>query len=263
LREKKKKKLIIPVHFGGLSVDMKRVYDLKKKYNCYVLEDASQSMGASFQKKPIGSCKFSDFTVFSLHPVKSITTGEGGLILTNNKKFYEKLLLLRSHGLKKSEKNHWQNNMLFLGYNYKITEFQCALGISQLSKLKGFISKRNQIAEFYKKKLKSLNINYQKFDNSKYTHAYHYFIISFIKAISKKKNEVFLNYLKEKGIYLGKQYLPIHLHSFYKKKINSKFENSEKYFKQSYQLPIYPRISTKNLKFICDNIILASKKFNM
>lgn len=262
-KEKKKKKLIIPVHFGGLSVDMKRVHDIKKKYNCFVLEDASQSMGASFYKKPIGSCKFSDIAVFSLHPVKSITTGEGGLILTNNKKFYEKLLLLRSHGIKKSEKNHWQNDMLFLGYNYKITDFQCALGISQLSKLKGFISKRNKIAKFYKEKLKSLHINFQNFDKSKYTHAYHYFIVSFVKVISDKKNKLFLNFLKKRGIYLGKQYLPIHMHSFYKKKINNKFVNSEKYFRQSYQLPIYPSLSKRNIEFICDNLIYAAKKFNM
>tara|TARA_B100000941_G_scaffold288291_1_gene264925 strand:+ start:1786 stop:2946 length:1161 start_codon:yes stop_codon:yes gene_type:complete len=262
-KEKKKKKLIIPVHFGGLSVDMKRIHDLKKKYNCYVLEDASQSMGATFHKKYVGSCKFSDIAVFSLHPVKSITTGEGGLILTNNKKFYEKLLLLRSHGLEKSKKNHWQNNMLFLGYNYKITDFQCALGISQLSKLKGFISKRNKIAVFYKEKLKSLNINFQNFDKSRYTNAYHYFIISFVKEVSNKKNILFLNLLKKKGIYLGKQYLPIHMHNFYKKKISNKFVNSEKYFKQSYQLPIYPSLSKRNLEYICDNIISASKKLNM
>jgi len=261
--KQREKKLIIPVHFAGLPVDMERINRIKKKYNCYVLEDSSQAMGSKFKDNYIGNCKYSDFSVFSLHPVKSITTGEGGLITTNNKNFYEKLKLLRAHGLLKDKKNHWKNNMIFLGFNYKITDFQCALGISQLSKLKRFISKRNRIANFYKKKLRHLNIEFQEFDNKKFLHSYHYFIIKFKKKISKKKNIIFINFLKNKKIFLGKQYLPIHRHNFYKNKIKGNFKNADEYFNQSFQIPIYTSLTQKNLDYICENILNTCKRMNM
>ena len=252
INKQREKKLIIPVHFGGLPVDNKKLSKIAKKYNCFVIEDASQAMGSNLNGIKIGSCKDTDLCIFSLHPVKSITTGEGGLILTNNKTWYKKILLLRNHGLEKSLSKYWESDMKILGFNYKITEFQSALGISQLNKLNKFIYKRNKIAEYYFKKLKNLNIKFQVYDKKTTKHSFHYFIISFKKKISKKKIFDITKSFNEYGIFLGRQYKPINFHTYYKKKFKQKFKNSINYYNQSFQLPIYPGLEKKDLDFIID-----------
>ena len=263
-KKDKKKKLILPVHFGGLPCNMKKIYKIAKKYNCFVIEDASQAMGAKYYNKYIGSCKFSDAAIFSLHPVKSITSGEGGLVLTNDKNLAEKIKLLRSHGIFKDKKVFWKNNMISLGYNYKITDFQCALGLSQLKKLKTFISKRHKIAKLYIKILSKAGVTFQIPTSSQnYYSAYHYFIILFKKKITEKTQKKFLFNLAKKGIYLGKQYKPVHKHSFYKKIINEKYPNSERYYSQGFQLPLNPNLKNKEINLICNKIIDAIKRFKL
>ena len=154
--------------------------------------------------------------------------------------------------------------MVSLGYNYKITEFQCALGLSQLKKLNIFIKKRQKIANLYIKKFKKLGVLFQESTNPKnYYSAYHYFIIYFKKPISAHVQKNFLFYLTRKGIYLGKQYMPIHKHSFYKRLIKENFPNSEKYFSQAFQLPINPNLSLKEIDNISNNVINAIKKFKL
>ncbi len=259
--DKKKRKLIIPVHFGGLPCDMRRIKKIALRYNCYVLEDASQAMGSKFENKLVGNCNYRDACIFSLHPVKSITTGEGGLVLTNSKKIKDKTKLLRSHGLKKDNKYHWKNDMIELGFNYKITEFQSALGISQLRKLKKFILKRKKISEFYLDKLKKLNLKFQNYQKIRFDHAYHYFIIKF-ENIQKNRIENFVHNLTKYGIYAGRQYKPINLHSFYKSKFKSKFPVSEDYFHSSIQIPIYPKLDKNDCKYIVEKLIYVIKKFS-
>ena len=259
--DKKKRKVIIPVHFGGLPCDMRRIKKIALRYNCYVLEDASQAMGSKFESKLIGNCNYSDACIFSLHPVKSITTGEGGLVLTNSKKIKDKTKLLRSHGLKKDNKYHWKNDMIELGFNYKITEFQSALGISQLRKLKKFILKRKKISEFYLDKLKKLNLKFQNYQKIRFDHAYHYFIIKF-ENIQKNRIENIVHNLTKYGIYAGRQYKPINLHSFYKSKFKSKFPVSEDYFHSSIQIPIYPKLNKNDCKYIVEKLIYVIKKFS-
>ena len=261
--KQKEKKLIIPVHFGGLPVDNKKLSKIAKKYNCFIIEDGSQAMGSNFNGIKIGSCKGTDLCVFSLHPVKSITTGEGGLILTNNKIWYKKLLLLRSHGLEKYSNNYWESDMKILGFNYKITEFQSALGVSQLNKLNKFIYKRNKIAEYYLKKLKNLDIKFQEYDKKTTRHAFHYFIISFKKKLSKKNILDMTKSLSESGIFLGRQYKPINFHTYYKKKFKEKFKNSINYYNQSFQLPIYPGLKKRDLDFIIDKFKKMYFKYNL
>ncbi len=239
---------------------MKKVKKIASKYNCYILEDASQAMGSKFNGKLIGNCNYSDACIFSLHPVKSITTGEGGLILTNKKKMSDKTKLLRSHGLKKDNKYHWKNDMIDLGFNYKITEFQSALGISQLSKLKNFIVKRQKISNFYFKKLNKLNLKFQSYNKVKYYHSYHYFIIKF-KSVTKKKFESFIKQLTKYRIFVGRQYKPVNLHSFYKKKIKTNFPISEDYYNTSIQIPIYPKLSKTDCNYIVKNLTLVINKF--
>ncbi|MEK7068159.1 MAG: DegT/DnrJ/EryC1/StrS family aminotransferase, partial [Patescibacteria group bacterium] len=140
----KKTKAIIPVHFAGQPCAMIYIKNIAKKHNLRVIEDACHALGARYRNTAIGSCKHSDLAVFSFHPVKSITTGEGGAIATNSKTYYEKLLLLRSHGMHKGKDG--KNVMIALGYNYRITDIQSALGVSQLKKLASFIKRRHQVA---------------------------------------------------------------------------------------------------------------------
>ena len=154
LRKKNREKLpklIIPVSFAGSSSEMDKIFRLAKKNNIKIIEDASQAMGAIYKNKKLGSCQHSDITVFSLHPVKTITSAEGGLILTNNKKIYEKIKLLRINGVKRTKQPSWYHNVVSFGLNYKISELNCALGLSQLSKVNSFIKDRQNIAKFYKK----------------------------------------------------------------------------------------------------------------
>jgi len=157
----KKTKAIIPVHFAGHPCNLEEIKDIAKRHNLLVIEDAAHALGAEYKSSKIGSCKYSDMAIFSFHPVKSITTGEGGAVLTNNKKFYEKLLMMRSHGITKKNSEFraqnpktaggWYYEMQYLGFNYRITDFQCALGISQLKKLDKFIKARQIIAKKYNK----------------------------------------------------------------------------------------------------------------
>ena len=137
-------------------------YKLKKKYNCKIVEDTCHALGAEYKfnqnKFKIGSCKHSDLCTFSFHPLKTITTGEGGAVTTNSKKYFKKMLLFRSHGIERNKKEHWKYQISDFGFNLRLTDFQCALGISQLKKIDKFVNKRKKIATNYKKKLKKLRI---------------------------------------------------------------------------------------------------------
>ena len=161
-KQKRLPKIIIPIAFAGYSSDMKKIYQLSKKYKFKIIEDASHALGGKYKNNMVGSNKYSDLTVFSFHPVKMITTGEGGAITTNNNNLAKKLYALRSHGIeknltKKQKKNTpWLFNQNFLGFNYRLTDIQASLGISQMKKLNFFIKKRNQIAKIYDKELKYL-----------------------------------------------------------------------------------------------------------
>jgi dTDP-4-amino-4,6-dideoxygalactose transaminase len=148
-------KAIIPVHFAGHPCDMQEIYSFAKKRNLLIIEDACHALGAEYRGAKIGSCKYSDMSVFSFHPVKTITTGEGGAVLTSSKKLYEKLLIFRNHGITKDKRwmvaEPWSYQMQALGYNYRLTDIQCSLGISQLKKVDYFIKRRRIIAEAYRR----------------------------------------------------------------------------------------------------------------
>lgn len=241
---------------------MKEISSIAKKNNAYIIEDASQAMGGEYKKDKIGSCKYSDISVFSMHPVKTITSGEGGLITTNNKTLFEKMKLMRSHGLKRKKDTPWTAEMITIGYNYRITDLQTSLAISQLERINEFIKKREKIARFYKKNLKGNNISFQEcLDDS--ISSNHLFILIFNNKISHANKVKLYNDLLERKIKFAVQYLPINKHKYYKKKFKKHYQNSENLYKNAINLPIYTDLTHKNLVYIVKNLNKIIKKYNL
>ena len=200
---------------------MKELKKLSLKYKFKILEDASHSLGAFYNKKPVGSNIYSDITIFSFHAVKIITTGEGGMATTNNAKIYKDLRLLRSQGVTRNQKDFknkknptWYYEQQYLGLNYRITDFQAALGLSQIKKIKKFIIKRNHLALTYRKKLKNLPLDFQHISKIKKS-SYHLFIVRLkCKNLRKTRDELY-KFLKKKGVICNLHYIPIYKHPFF------------------------------------------------
>ena len=195
-------KVIVVVHFAGNSADMKKIHKIVSAYNIKIIEDASHAIGGKYNERLIGSCAFSDITVFSFHPVKIITTGEGGIALTNQKSLYKKMLFYRSHGITRNtnllylkDQPNWYYEQQVLGYNYRLNDIQAALGISQIKRLEKFVLKRNNLVNYYKEKLSGLPIIFQKINGLS---AYHLFVIQLkTKTLAEKRDEIFV-FLKKK-----------------------------------------------------------------
>lgn len=252
-KHKKLPKAIVPVHFGGLPCNMKKIFALSKKFNFKIIEDASHALGAKYYSQPIGNCKYSDITVFSFHPVKMITTIEGGVATTNNKFYAQKMSSLRVHGiikdkhlLKRKYEGDWYYEQVGLGYNYRMNDVQASLGISQLKKLTKFLNKRKKIAEFYKKELKGFPVNFQLI-NKRYESSYHLFVIKINKG-KKLKKKIF-DILRKNKIFVNVHYIPIHLQPYYIERFGFKkghFKFAESYYERAISLPIY--YSLKNIE---------------
>ncbi len=249
-------KAIIPVHFAGLSCDMEKIKIIADKYNLFIIEDAAHALGGKHHDgSNIGSCKFSDMAGFSFHPVKSIAAGEGGMITTNNENLYRKLLRFRSHGINKLDdkfihrndantngiNNPWYYEMQELGYNYRITDIQCALGRSQLKKLPKFIRKRKELVNRYDKAFKgmdNLTLIQQDFRNIS---SHHIYVLKINFDRIKISRAEFMTKLREDGIITQVHYIPIHLHPYYQKLGYDKnlYPNSLNYYKECLSIPIY------------------------
>ena len=259
---KKLPKVLIPVHFTGLPCDMKSIYKLSKKYNFKIIEDASHAIGAKYLNENIGNCKYSDITVFSFHPVKIITTAEGGAALTNNQSLEKKLKLLRAHGivrdkkhLKNKNKKKWYYEFQKLGYNYRLNEIQSVLGLSQLKRLKKWVIYRNQLANIYRKRLKDLPIIFPKKEKGYYS-ACHLFVIMIKKNKKKIDRDHLYEILKRRGIYTNVHYIPIHTHPYYRKKgfKDNHFPKTMKYFKTCLSLPMYAGLTKKKQSIVIKNL---------
>ena len=254
---KKKPKIVIPVHFSGQPTDQEKIFKLSRKYKFKILEDASHSIGARRNDNKVGNCKWSDITIFSFHPVKIITTGEGGMALSNNKRLFEKLKLYRNHGvtrdpalLKKKNISKWYYEQIELGYNYWISDVNASLGISQLKKINKFIKKRNEIAKIYNRSLQKLPIYLPKIKKGNLS-TFHLYVIKLKNYNIKYYNNIFSKLLK-KGIDVNLHYLPVHLHPYYKKLgfKSGDFPISEKHAKSAISLPIYFDLNKKQLSHI-------------
>lgn len=257
-QKKKLPKVIIPVHFGGLPCDMEKIFALSKKYKFKIVEDASHALGAKYKNNNVGSCKYSDIAVFSFHPVKIITTAEGGAATTNSKILNHRLKLLRNHGITREKKYlnrkkfpSWYYEFKELGYNYRLNEIQAALGLSQLKKLNRWVSYRNKLADIYRRELKNLPINYPAKMKGFYS-SYHLFVITIFKnSKTISRNKIF-NILKKKGIQANVHYIPIHTHPFFKKIgfKNLNFPKANKYYNSCLTLPLYAGLTKKKQKKI-------------
>jgi len=248
-------KVIIPVHLAGQSCDMESISKLSVQYGFKVIEDASHAIGGRYKGEMIGNCKYSDITVFSFHPVKIITTGEGGVATTNNPEIYNKLSRLRSHGITRdiNEMTHasdgpWYYQQLELGYNYRMTDIQAALGISQLTRLEEFIKNRHEIVEKYNQKLNSEYFIKPYQDESTYS-SYHLYIIRFKLDKVKFTHKQIFEQLRLAGILVNLHYIPIYKHPFYEKygNVASQYPNSEKYYADAMSLPIFPGLKDSQI----------------
>lgn len=250
---------IIPVHFAGHPCDMVAIHDLARKHKLIVIEDAAHAIGSEYtvgeQTFKVGSCAHSDMTIFSFHPVKNITSGEGGIVITNSQKLYQKLLLLRSHGITKNpeqmEENEglWYYEMQELGYNFRITDFQCALGLSQLKRLDNFIRRRRKIVKAYNQAFENEAELIIPFENDNAYSAFHLYVVQF-KSLDRL---TVFNSLRDKGIGVHVHYIPVHLQPYYRNRFGRKlgdFPVAETYYRRVVTLPLYPTMSAQDVSCV-------------
>tara|TARA_E500000178_G_C17014277_1_gene752120 strand:- start:1412 stop:2575 length:1164 start_codon:yes stop_codon:yes gene_type:complete len=249
-KKNKLPKILIPVHFAGNPTNQEAIHKLSKKYGFKIIEDASHSLGSSNKSNKIGSCKFSDITVFSFHPVKSITSAEGGAATTKSYKLYKKMQSFRIHGVENKKnlynKSYCAFTQTYLGYNYRLSDLHASLGISQLAKLDKFIKERNKIAKKYDKIFENTNI--QKLETSKNcTSSYHLYVIRPIEYKKNYSNYKTIKFFRNINIGVNCHYFPIHLQPYYKKKgfKIGDFPNSEKHGRLSISIPIFVGLSNK------------------
>ncbi len=255
---------IIPVHYMGLPSELEEISKIAKENNLFIIEDACHSIGAKYKKSSIGDCKFSDLAVFSFHPVKHITTGEGGIITTNNEELFSLLQDLRTHGITKDNSKFktkhnepWYQEMQHLGYNYRLTDIQAALGLSQLSKIDQFIKRRREIAAIYFEFFMDFEDSVETIPEREHEfHAYHLFVI---KLKDSMKREELFNYLQKRGVYCQVHYIPIYWHPYYrelgfKEKLCPKTED---FYERIISLPMYPALTVEELDYVLSSL----KKF--
>ena len=262
--EKKGKlpKVLVAVHLCGQSCDMDSIHALCQKYNVKIIEDASHAIGGKYKGQFIGNCRYSDVTIFSFHPVKIITTGEGGMALTNSDQLAEKMALLRSHGITREEglmtkfpDGPWYYQQLELGFNYRMTDIQAALGISQMSRLSQFVLRRHSLAKRYRELLAVLPLTLPYQDEDTFSSFHLYPILLKLDLINKTRLDVF-NELRFMGIGVNLHYIPVYRQPYYKKfgfRL-SDYPNSENYYQKSISIPIFNAMSYEDQDFVVNSL---------
>ncbi|MFH1979277.1 MAG: UDP-4-amino-4,6-dideoxy-N-acetyl-beta-L-altrosamine transaminase [Patescibacteria group bacterium] len=242
----KKTKAIVPVDFAGHPCELDKILKIARKHNLFVIEDACHAFGARYKNKKIGN--IADMTIFSFHPVKPITTGEGGAVTTNNKKLYEKLISLRSHGIHKDRNG--KNVMTELGYNYRMTDIQASLGLSQLKKLNKFIQERHRIVKMYEKELKNVNNIILPTELSNCYSGWHIYVI---RTKDKKR---LTRHLKDKKIGINFHYPAVYSHPYYRKNgyKKTRLVNTEEYCNTCITLPLFPDLQKNEINYIIEQI---------
>lgn len=256
-------KVVIPVHLAGQSCDMAAIHALSNKYGFSIIEDASHAIGARYRNEPVGNCRYSDIAIFSFHPVKIITTAEGGMALTNDVALAKRMQLLRSHGITREEEQMtkpseggWYYQQIDLGYNYRMNDIQAALGLSQINRLDQFVKTRHEIATTYKELLSSLPIILPKQNPDNYS-AFHLYIVSLkLDMLSKSHKEIF-EYLRSEGIGVNLHYIPVYLQPYYLELGFKKgyCPEAERYYARAISLPIYPGLTGSQQQRVIDVLV--------
>lgn len=253
-------KIIIPVHLAGQSCEMAQIKKLADKYGVAIIEDASHAIGGKYKNKAIGNCEYSDVTVFSFHPVKIITSAEGGMALTNSRHLAQQMELLRSHGITRdpdimqgSSHGPWYYQQLLLGFNYRMNDIQAALGVSQLGRLEEFVKIRNTLAETYTESLNELPIQLPNIHSDCYS-AWHLYIIRLNDPINDRDHRTMFESLRNSGIGVNLHYIPVHLQPFYRKLGFSEgdYPVAESYYKSAITIPIFPELTPQNQNRVID-----------
>jgi UDP-4-amino-4,6-dideoxy-N-acetyl-beta-L-altrosamine transaminase len=245
-------KIVVPVHFAGQPCAMREIWALAEQYGFAVIEDASHALGAKYQGEPVGNCRYSDITVFSFHAVKMITTGEGGMALTNRFDVAERLRLLRSHGItrdpakmSREPDGSWYYEQTVLGWNYRMTDFQAALGISQLERLNAFLARRRELADRYDAHLADLPL-VRPWRDPQAQSAWHLYVIR-VEGEASVRRQVF-NELRQRGIGVNVHYIPVHTQPYYQAMgfVAGDYPDSEQYYRQAISLPLFAGLMDKD-----------------
>jgi UDP-4-amino-4,6-dideoxy-N-acetyl-beta-L-altrosamine transaminase len=239
-------KIIVPVHFAGQSCNMREIHRLSKKYGFRIIEDASHAVGAQYLGQPVGNCRYADITVFSFHPVKIVTTGEGGMALTNDEGLARRMALLRSHGMTREPElmtgeahGPWYYQQVALGFNYRMTDLQAALGLSQLQKLDGYLERRHAIARRYVDLLAELPLTLPRQQPDSYS-SLHLYVV----RVAARRREVFED-LRGRGIGVNVHYIPVHQQPYQRarSRLQWHFPEAEKFYAEAVTLPLYPTLA--------------------
>jgi len=240
-------KVVIPVHLCGQPCEMDKIHALSIEYGFAIIEDASHAIGGMYKNKPIGNCEYSDITIFSFHPVKIVTTAEGGVATTNNPEFAKKMNLLRSHGITRdptllTRESHgdWYYEQIDLGFNYRMTEMQAALGVSQMTRLHDFVAKRNSLASRYDDLLKDFPLSIPKQIKDSYSGRHLYVIRLKLNELSLSHKQVF-DKLRTNGVGVNLHYIPVHTQPYYQKLgfTFGDFPAAEHYYQEAVSLPLF------------------------
>ncbi len=254
--------VVVPVHLAGQSCDMERIHELSKRYGFSVMEDASHAVGADYKGGKVGSCRYSDLTVFSFHPVKIITTGEGGMLLTNNAELYEKLKLYRSHGITRDPAlmthepdGQWYYQQIDLGFNYRMTDIQAALGCSQMDRLDEFVSRRRYLAARYDELLKDLPLKtpYQSEDTNS---SWHIYVVRLDRSAVKKSKVQIFDEMRARDVALNLHYIPVHTQPYYERLGHRPEEcpAAMEYYAEAFTLPLYYRLTDEQQDYVVESL---------
>lgn len=255
-------KVVVPVHFSGQPCDMRTIQELSKKYGFKIIEDASHAIGGKYLNEPIGNCRYSDITVFSFHPVKIVTSAEGGMAVSNNEKLAEKMALLRSHGITRTPslmtkpmEGSWYYQQVDLGFNYRMTDLQGALGASQMDRLVHYVARRHELARRYDNLLKDLPVVTPWQHQDGYS-AFHLYVIRLqLEKITRTHVEVF-EALRDREIMVNLHYIPVHTQPYYQKMgfQTGDFPEAERYYSSAISIPLFPALTYSEQDFVVETL---------
>jgi len=254
-------KVLVVVHFAGLAADLEEIRELSNHYGFYVIEDACHALGARYRDLAVGGCQYSEITVFSFHPVKSITSGEGGMALTNDRQLAETMRLLSCHGITRNPdkmNRHidgaWYYEQIMLGYNYRMSDIHAALGISQLKRLDEFVQHRSRIAETYHRELKRLPLQLPLIAGDHHS-AYHLYTVVLTDGSALSRDELFSK-MREREIGVNVHYIPVHTQPYYKKSGHQSgtYPKAENYYQRALTLPCFPGLQYSEQKYVIDTL---------